>query len=117
MGFRQSENEFSEIFYFDKRDNEFFSILIADYFLFTDNFEIDKNAKSSYSECELKILLDRLNRIQSNDSTIISLPRIGKTAESHIIHSTIESFIKSNKIKIETAHIWSPSDGNIIIDL
>jgi hypothetical protein len=116
-GFRQSEKEVSEAFYFDNRDNEFFSILIADYFLFTDNFEIDENAKSSYSEIETKILRDRLNRVQSNDSIIISLPRIGKTAESHIVHSNIESFIKANKINIETAHIWSPPDGDIIIDL
>jgi hypothetical protein len=39
-GFCQSDKELSETFYFDKRDKEFFSILIADYFLFKDNLRL-----------------------------------------------------------------------------
>jgi hypothetical protein len=75
IGFLQPSERISEIFYFDKRDNQFFSILIADYFHFDEDYNIPKNATSSYPENVLKLLADRMIRIENDDQSIISLSR------------------------------------------
>ena len=78
IGFLQPSEKISEFFYFDKRDNQFFSILIADYFHFDENYNIPKNATSSYPENILKLLADRMIRIENHDQSIVALSRANK---------------------------------------
>ena len=73
--FTEPVDRINECFYFDKRDNEFYSIFITDYFL------TDKNSKAElsnipYSDEEMALLNDRINRQESNDPSILPLPRL-----------------------------------------
>ena len=121
IGFQQPTDKFSEIFYYDKKDNQFFSILITDYFLFDENLNLAKDTTSNYSAATLKVLLDRIKRIENKDITIIKLPRLGNAENSNrkdYISLEADEFIISHSINIETATIWEIEEsGTIKINL
>jgi len=120
-GLQQPSDRFSEIFYYDKRDNEFFSILVTDYFMFDENLNIAKDTTTTYTKENLETLIDRIRRIENKDVTIISLPRLGNspnTADTEFISQQTDSFLNLNSINIETATIWEVEEsGTITIDL
>lgn len=120
-GIQQPADRLSEIFYYDKRDNEFFSILVTDYFMFDENRNFAKDTTTSYTKENLEILIDRIRRIENKDVSIISLPRLGNSANgdnSAFISQQIESFLNLNSIKIESTTIWEVEEnGTITIDL
>ena len=121
IGFLQTTDKISEVFYFDKKNNEFFSILITDYFLFDDDLNLAKDTTTTYSEETLKILIDRIKRIENKDKTIIPLPRLENHENGNdidYISLKIDKFLKSNLIIIDTVTIWeTEEDVNIIINL
>jgi hypothetical protein len=120
-GLQQPADRLSEIFYYDKRDNEFFSILVTDYLMFDENLNIAKDTTTTYTKENLETLIDRIKRIESKDVTIISLPRLGNSAnvdDTEFISQQAESFLNLNSINIETAKIWEVEEnGTITIDL
>jgi len=120
-GLQHPSDRISEIFYFDKRDNEFFSILVTDYFMFDENLNVAKGTTTSYSKENLEILVDRIRRFEDKDETIISLPRLGNsksTTDKEYISQQAERFLNLNSIKIETATIWEVEENvTITIDL
>lgn len=108
-GLRQSADRLSEIFYYDKRDNEFFSILVTDYFMVDENLNIAKNTATNYTKQNLETLIDRIRRIEKQDITIIALPRLGNStnaSDTTFISQQADSFLSLNSISIETATIW-----------
>jgi hypothetical protein len=120
-GLQQPADRLSEIFYYDKKDNEFFSILVTDYFMFDQNLNVAENTTTTYSKENLKTLIDRIRRIENKDVSIISLPRLGNsqnTSDTEFISLQTDSFLNLNSINIETATIWEVEEsGTIIIDL
>lgn len=117
-GLQQPANRLSEIFYYDKRDNEFFSVLVTDYFMFDENLNVAKDTTTSYSKENLESLIDRIRRIENKDDTIISLPRLGNSKTTEFISQQVDSFLNLNSINIETATIWEVEEnGTITIDL
>lgn len=120
-GLRQPADRLSEIFYYDKRDAEFFSILVSDYFMFDENLNVAKDTTTTYINENLEILIDRIRRIENKDVSIISLPRLGNSANvdnTEFISQQAESFLILNSINIETATIWEVEEsGTITIDL
>ena len=115
MGLQQSPVRFSEVFYYDKRDNQFFSILMTDYFLFEKNGDLAKEASSSYSENTLKLLTDRVRRINI-DSSVIALPRLGSDGDDYVQQA--EAFLNLNAININESTIWEVEEsGSINIKL
>lgn len=76
-GLQQPADRLLEIFYYDKRDNEFFSILVSDYFMFDEDFEVAKDTITNYTKENLETLIDRVRRIENKDITVIPLPRLG----------------------------------------
>lgn len=120
-GLQQPADRLSEIFYYDKKDNEFFSILVTDYFMFDKNLNVVENTTTTYSKENLKTLIDRIRRIENKDVSIISLPRLGNsqnTSDTEFISLQTDSFLNLNSINIETATIWEVEEsGTIIIDL
>ena len=120
-GLQQPADRLSEIFYYDKRDNEFFSILVTDYFMFDENLNVAKDTTTSYTKENLETLIDRIKRIENKDVTIISLPRLGNSAnteDTEFISQQIDSFFNLNSINIDTATIWEVEEGGTItIDL
>ena len=121
-GLQQPADRLSEIFYYDKRDNEFFSILVTDYFIFDENLNIADNTTTTYSQENLDTLTDRIKRIEKNeDTTIISLPRLGNSPNAdsaEFISQQADNFLNLNSIKIETVTIWEIEEsGTVTIDL
>ena len=120
-GLQQPADRLSEIFYYDKRDNEFFSILVTDYFMIDENLNVAENTTTTYSKENLETLIDRIRRIENKDVSIILLPRLGNsqnTADTEFISLQTDSFLNLNSINIETATIWEVEEnGTITIDL
>ena len=120
-GLQQSSERLSEIFYYDKRDNQFFSIFVTDYFIFDENLNVAKATTTNYTKEDLEILIDRIRRIENKDVAIISLPRLGNSANvdnPELIDQQAENFLLLNSINIETATIWEVEEnGTITIDL
>lgn len=120
IGFLQPSERISELFYFDKRDNQFFSILISDYFHFDENYNIPKNATSSYPENILNLLADRMIRIENDDQSIVSLSRTNKeeNTSDEYVDQKIKTFLNLNSIDIKTATIWDiDTTGSVTINL
>lgn len=116
IAFSHSNEKFSEIFYYDIMNKQFFSILITDYFHFDENFNIPKNTKSSYSNEILKLLKERILKIENNAPDIIPIPRLGNNILN--LNEEISGFLKRNKITIESTTIWEIDEkGNVTINL
>lgn len=112
-GLRQSPKWFSEIFYFDRRDEQFFSILVTDYFLFDEDFSPADDVQSSYSENTIKLLADRLRRMHDeDDNSIIALPRYGEGLDDY--QQKADSFLNLNAIDLEKATIWDIEESGSI---
>ena len=117
IGFKQSPEGHSELFYFDKRDNQFFSLLVTDYFLFDDKLNLAKDTSSTYSLKSLNSLQDRVKRLDSNDKSVLAIPRLGEI-NAEEIQKQIEQFIETNDIDLDTVTIWETEDkGTITINL
>lgn len=115
IGLQQSPVRFSEVFYFDRRDKQFFSILMIDYFLFEADGELSKDAASTYSVDTLKLLKDRIARINI-DADVIALPRLGDTEDNYLQQA--DSFLNLNAINIDEATIWEVEEsGSITIEV
>ncbi|SDE54941.1 hypothetical protein SAMN05216464_107122 [Mucilaginibacter pineti] len=110
-GLQQSPVKFSEVFYYDRRDNQFFSILMTDYFLFESDGELAKDAISTYSASTLKQLKDRVGRINI-DTDIIALPRLGDTEDDYLPQA--DNFLNLNAINIDETTIWEVEESGSI---
>lgn len=120
IGLLEPSERLSELFYYDKRDNHFFSILVSDYFHFDENYNVPENAVSSYPEHILRLLADRMKRIENDDKSIIALSRTHKeeNTNDYYLDQKIETFLNLNSIDIKTATIWDvDSIGSLTIDL
>lgn len=112
-GLCQSPNWFSEIFYFDKRDEQFFSILVTDYFLFDEDFSPADGVQSTYSESTIGLLADRMRRMhEEDDNSIIALPRDGEGLDDY--QERARSFLNLNAIDLEKATIWNIEESGSI---
>ncbi|WP_183567101.1 hypothetical protein [Mucilaginibacter sp. SP1R1] len=111
IGFQQSPVKFSEVFYYDKSDDQFFSILMTDYFLFDNHGDLTKEATASYSENTLKQLTDRIKRITINDN-IVAIPRFGNDEDDYL--QKVETFLNLNAINIAQSTIWEVEEGGSI---
>jgi hypothetical protein len=114
-GLQQSPVKFSEVFYYDKRDKQFFSILMTDYFLFDGNGELAKDVPSSYSEATLLLLADRIRRINI-DPQIIAIPRLGDSEDDYLQQAN--TFLNLNGINVDASTIWDVEEcGSINLQL
>src|SRR5687767_11580651 len=78
IAFSNGSKAISELFYYDRENNEFFSILVIDYFMVDQNFNILEEVTVSYSQNSIKMLTNRMKRIANNDRSIISIPLADK---------------------------------------
>lgn len=113
IGFQQPADRLSELFYFDKRDDQFFSVLVTDYFLFDDELNLANDATSSYSKQSLTSLQDRIRRIESKDLDVLAIPRLGQIEEREI-QIQMKFFLQTNNIDLGTVTIWETEDNGTI---
>jgi hypothetical protein len=116
-GFQQPPDRLSESFYYDKRDDQFFSVLLTDYFLFDDELNLAKDTTSTYSKKSLESLQDRIKRIENNDLNILSIPRLGQM-DGKEIKTQMNLFMQTSNIDLDTVTIWETEDkGTITINI
>jgi hypothetical protein len=117
IALQQPPNRHSELFYFDNRENQFFSILVSDYFLFDEQLNLANSTTSTYSKRSLESLQDRIRRIDNNDLSIVAIPRLGEINEAEN-QKQVELFVNSNKVNLDTVTIWETEDeGTITIKI
>jgi len=117
IGFQQSADRLSELFYYDKRDDQFFSVLVTDYFLFDDELNLAKDATSTYSEKSLGSLQDRIRRIENKDLDILAIPRLGQMEEREI-QRQMNLFLQTNNIDLDIVTIGeTEGNGTITINV
>lgn len=95
-----------EMFYYDKTNNEFFSILILDLYLFDKKLNLIEDLSLYYSKGELKILKDRVKRIFNHKPSIVILPKYGIIDDLETKKQLIESFLTENKIDLSKSKIF-----------
>jgi hypothetical protein len=117
IGFQQPSDRLSELFYYDKRDDQFFSVLVTDYFLFDNELNLAPDAISTYSKKSLESLQDRIKRIENNDLNIVAIPRLGQMEEREI-KTQMDLFMQTSNIDLDTVTIWETEDkGTITINI
>ncbi len=97
IGVSQSPFSLNEIFYLDKKDNEFFSILATDYFMLDDNFNLAKNTSTPYSKKNEVDLINRIQRIENDDNQIIEVPRLSFNERKKILIEFLDSINDENE--------------------
>ena len=110
-GLQQSPTRFSEVFYYDRRDNQFFSILMTDYLLFDKNGELASDIVTNYSQNTLTLLTDRIRRVNI-DNTVIGVPRLGDIEGDYLDQA--DTFLNLNSINIEASTIWEVEESGPI---
>lgn len=111
VGLQQSPTRFSEVFYYDRRDNQFFSILMTDYLLFDKNGELAGDIVTNYSQNTLTLLTDRIRRVNI-DNRVIGVPRLGDTEGDYL--EQVDTFLNLNSINIEASTIWDVEESGTI---
>ena len=91
IGISQSPYSLNESFYFDKLNNEFFSIIITDYFMLDENLNMAKNTSSSYTSNNQNELVNRINRIENKDVYIVSIPHLTSKERKELLNQFLES--------------------------
>jgi Uncharacterised protein family (UPF0158) len=91
--FEEPVDRINETYYFDKNHNQFFSVFITDYFLLEENPDI--NIQSPYSDNELIVLKDRINRIESKGNSILYIPRLTSEERKQIIQDFLDSNLQT----------------------
>ena len=76
IGISQSPNSLNESFYFDKKEEKFFSILVTDYFMLDENLDVARDTTTTYSQESQDQLVSLIKRIDKNDRDILCIPRL-----------------------------------------
>jgi len=106
----------SEFFYFDKTNDEFFSILNIDYFLFDKKKRIIKGISPYYTQKELEILKKRIYKINKKSNSIIEIPKLGILEDEKKIEQQTTHFLELNKINLEKVKLLEIIQKDILPD-
>lgn len=90
LAFSEQGDRLNESYYFDRRDNEFFSVFITDYFL-THTSSTDEYPGNPYSAAEQQILTERIKRLELNDTSILTIPRLTIDERKQMMEEFLES--------------------------
>ncbi|RFS21786.1 hypothetical protein DVR12_14090 [Chitinophaga silvatica] len=65
-----------ESYYYDRRDNEFYSIHICDVAMLNDDFTLRENVQTSYPDRIMRLISDRIIREENKDQDILEIPAL-----------------------------------------
>lgn len=105
LAIQQNKDDKSEFYYYDKRKKEFFSILNLDFFLFDQKLNIIEGISPYYSIEELKLLQNRISKINKKSTSIVLIPRYGILNSSEEISLKIGDFLSENSIDIQSSSL------------
>jgi hypothetical protein len=106
VAFQQAVENKTEHYYFDKQNEEFFSIHLLDLFLLEENRIEQHKLAPQCTEQELIIRNKRIQLIQSQHSSIVQLPRYGMFADQLVLTEKIELFLIDHGINIKNASLF-----------
>jgi len=100
IGFEQPTGSINEDFYYDKKNNEFFSIVLTDQFMLDENLNLASDITTTYTKTQEASLIDRLRRIELKDPTILSIDRISLDERKSVMQRFVNSQSNSDLVKI-----------------
>jgi uncharacterized protein UPF0158 len=113
LAFAEPADRINESYYFDRRNSEFFSVFITDYFLTDPNSE-DEYPNSPYFKEELAILSERIDRLEDKASFIVSIPRLTIQERKELMLLFIDKYDSLNKDELQT--IIAAENGRTNLD-
>ncbi len=114
IAFTSPANRKKEFFYYDRRDQQFFSILAADYFIVDENYQVPKEVTVSYSPATIHLLSDRMRRIDSEDKNIIPVP---DGHDTPLMQEKISAFLGLHDIDLKATSIWETEESDFTIHI
>jgi len=108
IGIRQEPSNMSELFYFDQSKNHFFSLIASDFML------LEQQTEHGYNEADLKIVLDKLQKIKCESPEIIPIPRLSVSEREPETLQDIKAekiallFLSNHKIDVSSTGFWFP---------
>lgn len=112
IGISRSPNYQSETFYFDKINNEFFSIMVTDYFMLDENLEVAKNTTTSYSQSDQSELVNKIKRIENKDEDVILIPTLTNKKRKDLLTEFLAS-IDNSKEKERIKNLYLNTERTI----
>lgn len=117
IAFMEPENRLNESFYFDRRNNVFYSVFITDYWLTDPDSDLEL-LDAPYTSAELATLSERIDRQEDGSPFILSIPRlteedravlVGYAPEEQqaFVQGKIDSFCNLNGIDLTTCFLWT----------
>lgn len=106
--FEQPIGFITENFYYDKRNKEFFSVMIFDYFMLDENMEMAGNVTSNYSQKEEISLVGRMKRIENKDPVILSIPKVALKERKEVMLQFVQSLSDPALIELLNHRIKKP---------
>ncbi|MFT3679062.1 MAG: hypothetical protein QM791_02245 [Ferruginibacter sp.] len=100
IGFEQPIGSLNEDFYYDKKNNEFFSIVFTDHFMLDENLNSANDVTTTYTKTQEVALIDRLRRIELKDPEILSIDRISLDERKAVMQQFVDNLSNSDLIKI-----------------
>jgi hypothetical protein len=105
IGFELPTGSLTELFYYDKRDSEFFSVMAVDYFMLDEHMNVASNVTTNYSKTQEATLVDRMKRIENKDPAIIFIPRITLEDRKTFMEQFVGSLDNTNLVEVLTEQI------------
>ena len=100
IGFEQPVGSINEDFYYDKKNNEFFSIVLTDQFMLDEHLNLASDVTTTYSKQQESSLIDRIKRIELKDPEILSIDRISLDERKEVMQQFVNNLINPDLIKI-----------------
>jgi hypothetical protein len=95
----------AESFYYDRKANEFFSIMLTDYFMLNEDLSIPDNVSTTYTEYQETSLINRIKRIEQKDPDILSIKTVSVQERQSLMRRFVDSLTDENLINILTQRI------------
>jgi hypothetical protein len=111
--FTEPVNRINESYFFDKRDHQFYSVFITDYFLI-DPHEQNDYPDSPYSTEELALLSERINRQENNVPSILDLPRLTIEERKELMQKFLDQYLPYLRESLQS--LVNSEDGRTSLD-
>lgn len=100
-----------ESFYYDRRDNAFFSIMFLDYFMLDEDMNVASDITTSYSKAQENSLIDRMKRIELKDKDIILIPNVPLEERKSFMNQFVNTLTNKELIEILNQRIKNHDHG------
>lgn len=107
IGIEQPVGSMNEDFYYDKKNNQFFSIVLTDQFMLDKNLNLANDVTTTYTKNQENSIIDRLRRIELNDPTIVSIERISLDERKFFMQQFVDNLNNNDLTKILQQRIYN----------